>query len=293
MTDRQLDFFIPSIADPPLRDQLDLMDLPLLSLAKTKRTKPIEFRRVTTKGEVRATVTSGPGGIATIQDYDVLIWATSHIMAAKQAGLATAAKIDGASAYEILKFTGRSTGPRAYGLLWSAIDRLVDTTIRTSVRTERGGRDAVFHWLERADKTVNAAGKVTGLSITLPQWLYQGIENNNVLSISADYFNLTGGLERWLYRLTRKRAGNQRAGWNFTFGELYDRSGSAQKPKEFARDLRKIIERDGLPDYHLEGFEGQRGDACLHAVRRTLLPSSHPAHDFRLLTGKKRTRPAF
>ena len=194
MTDRQLDFFIPSIADPPLRDQLDLMDLPLLSLAKTKRTKPIEFRRVTTKGEVRATVTSGPGGIATIQDYDVLIWATSHIMAAKQAGLATAAKIDGASAYEILKFTGRSTGPRAYGLLWSAIDRLVDTTIRTSVRTERGGRDAVFHWLERADKTVNAAGKVTGLSITLPQWLYQGIENNNVLSISADYFNLPAGL---------------------------------------------------------------------------------------------------
>ena len=44
-------------------------------------------------------------------------------------------------------------------------------------------------------------------------------------------------------------------------------------------------------EYHLEVYQGERGDVCLHAVRRSLLPSDHPATDQNILEGKKRTKP--
>ena len=54
-----------------------------------------------------------------------------------------------------------------------------------------------------------------GMTITLPDWLYQGIvERGGVLRIHEDYFLLTGGIERFLYRVARKHAGMQPDGWS-------------------------------------------------------------------------------
>jgi hypothetical protein len=38
-----------------------------------------------------------------------------------------------------------------------------------------------------------------------------------VLTIDPAYFRLTGGIERWLYRLVRKHGGKQPGGWQFDF----------------------------------------------------------------------------
>ena len=52
----------------------------------------------------------------------------------------------------------------------------------------------------------------------LPDWFYAGvIEEALVLTIDPAYFRLTGGIERWLYRLVRKHGGRQRRGWQFDF----------------------------------------------------------------------------
>src|SRR5437588_13110247 len=41
--------------------------------------------------------------------------------------------------------------------------------------------------------------------IELPPWLYNAIlRQREILAVHPDYFKLTGGLERWLYRLARK-----------------------------------------------------------------------------------------
>ena len=50
----------------------------------------------------------------------------------------------------------------------------------------------------------------SGLELILPDWFYAGVLNEAlVLTIDRAYFDLTGGLERWLYRLVRKHGGRQ------------------------------------------------------------------------------------
>ena len=62
-----------------------------------------------------------------------------------------------------------------------------------------------------------------------------------VLTIDPAYFSLTGGLERWLYRLVRKHAGRQRGGWRFDFRHLHVKSASLSPFKRFAFELRDIV----------------------------------------------------
>jgi len=72
-----------------------------------------------------------------------------------------------------------------------------------------------------------------------------------VLTIDRAYFALTGGLERWLYRLVRKHGGHQKGGWSFDLPHLHAKSGSLSPLKHFAFDLREIVRRRALPGYAL------------------------------------------
>ena len=88
------------------------------------------------------------------------------------------------------------------------------------------------------------------MTITLSDWVYEGIMGErSLLTMHQDYFLLTGGLERALYRIARKHAGNQKGGWTCRVEVLRDKTGSDSKPKEFNRMLRKVVEADQLPDY--------------------------------------------
>jgi plasmid replication initiation protein len=92
-----------------------------------------------------------------------------------------------------------------------------------------------------------------GMTITLSDWVYEGIVGErSLLTMHQDYFLLTGGLERALYRIARKHAGNQQGGWTCRVEVLRDKTGCDSKPKEFNRMLRKVMEADQLPDYALE-----------------------------------------
>ena len=72
-----------------------------------------------------------------------------------------------------------------------------------------------------------------------------------MLTIDPAYFKLTGGIERWLYRLVRKHGGRQREGWRFDFAYLHRKSGSLARPSDFACDLRALVARQSLPGYVL------------------------------------------
>lgn len=83
-----------------------------------------------------------------------------------------------------------------------------------------------------------------------------------VLTIDPAYFQLTGGIERWLYRLVRKHGGRQPGGWQFDFRHLHRKSGSTAKPYDFACDLRALVARQSLPGYVL-GIERLDGAELL------------------------------
>ena len=82
--------FRPLVTAPPPCDLQMLMAYPFFSLAKTPRFAPIRFQagRVTTR--VAGTLANG---MATIWDADVLIWVTSQIVGARNAGLPTSQRV--------------------------------------------------------------------------------------------------------------------------------------------------------------------------------------------------------
>ena len=80
---------------------------------------------------------------------------------------------------------------------------------------------------------------------------------------------ITGGLERAVYRIARKHAGDQESGWTCRVALLHEKTGSDSAPKEFNRMLRKIVESNELPEYDLSFTRTADGSPAVHFVRRT------------------------
>jgi plasmid replication initiation protein len=244
----QLELFRALPGNLAPRDAQDLMAYPFFSLAKTKRVVPIDFRA----GAISIRVEAVPEhGMATIWDADVLIWAASQIVDARDSGLKTS-RLMAATPYEILTFVGRGTSARDYDRLKAGLDRLQSTTVLTSIRQPAERRRHRFSWINEWKETVDANGRPLGLELILPDWFYTGvIDDALVLTIDRAYFDLTGGLERWLYRLVRKHGGRQEGGWSFDLVHLHAKSGSLSPLKHFAYDVRQIVQRQTLPGYQL------------------------------------------
>lgn len=82
-----------------------------------------------------------------------------------------------------------------------------------------------------------------------------------VLSIDRAYFDITGGRERWLYKVARKHAGGAgEAGFAIALPTLFEKSGAEGQYRRFKFEIARIVERDELPGYRLalETVEGQR-----------------------------------
>ncbi|MNZ15257.1 Replication initiator protein A [compost metagenome] len=246
---RQLDLFRALPGDMAPRDAQDLMAYPFFSLAKSRRTVPIDFNSGGVRVRVEGTLEHG---IATIWDADILIWAASQIVEAQDAGIPTSRWMR-ATPYEILRFIGRGTSLRDYQRLKAALDRLQSTSVATSIRETTGRRLHRFSWINEWKELAAPDGRPLGIELILPDWFYGGVLNQAlVLTIDPAYFRLTGGIERWLYRLVRKHGGRQDDGWQFDFRHLYRKSGSTARYSDFALDLRALVARQSLPGYVLD-----------------------------------------
>ena len=235
-----------------LRDSQDLMAYPFFSLAKSPRMVPIRFDA----GDVSLTVEGVPEhGIATIWDADVLIWAASQIVQARKKGIPPS-RLMVATPYEILRFVHRGTGRSDYLALRAALDRLQSTTVATTLRQRErpdgGRRMHRFSWINEWKESIRPGGRSDGIELILADWFFSGVMDEAlVLTLDPTYFRLSGGIERWLYRLVRKHGGRQPAGWRFQMRHLYLKSGSLQRYRDFAAHVRGLALRQALPGYRL------------------------------------------
>ncbi|WP_230782512.1 replication initiator protein A [Sphingomonas sp. Leaf37] len=258
MTKRQnpnpeFDLFIPLMGDLPLKDQRETMERPFFSLQKRKRVKPIEYS--SPDGETWVKIEAIPAyGMATIWDADILIWAASTLNRMREQGVNDLPRTLKTTSYDLLRAIKRDTSGRAYQELQAALQRLQTTSISTSIRASKRRTKAGFNWLDKWTLEVDPdTDQPRGMTITLSDWVYEGIMGErSLLTMHQDYFLLTGGLERALYRIARKHAGNQKGGWTCRVEVLRDKTGSDSKPKEFNRMLRKVVEADQLPDYAMQ-----------------------------------------
>ncbi|WP_082171637.1 replication initiator protein A [Methylobacterium indicum] len=287
--DSQLELFVSNFVDIVFRDQQDLMENPLCSLGKTPRKDPIKYQ----VGDKFVTVTANSEtGMCTIYDHDVLIWAATQIREAQDRGQETSNRLV-FHPYNLLKSIRRGTSGRDYEDLKAAMRRLVGTMVETNIRADdetlkRGRRNKAsitFNMLQFFGEFNTEDPNDDRWVIVLPDWFYQGVINHRyVLSIDSDYFLLTSGLERWLYRVFRKHAGQQELGWQFTMKQLHTKSGSPQRLSNFALDVRKIIKRlnsddesnKGLPGYQVSLGRNEEGDELVRGVSRSQLAISDP-----------------
>ncbi|APW64218.1 replication initiator protein A [Paludisphaera borealis] len=272
--DHQPDLFAANFADIPIRDQRDTMERPFFSLAKKPRFAPIEYHVGGTWVEVSA---NPKFGLATIWDADILIWASTQVTEAMDRGMAPSRTIQ-FHPHNLLKSIRRPTGGAHYLRLRAALERLTHTAVRTNIRGVGKKKTASFHWLESwTEVTDDQSGETIGMTMTLPDWLFQGIiMKGGVLTIHEDYFLLTGGIERWLYRVARKHAGQQETGWQFTMRQLHEKSGSSSRMSDFALDVRKVVELNSLPEYSAEIHKNGEGEEVVGFLKRDRFSVSDP-----------------
>lgn len=251
----QLDLFLPPMdfSDVALRDYQETMQRPFFSLSKNKRVKPIEYQ--SPDGKVTVHVSANPAyGMATIWDADILIFLASVIQEQKRKQLNDISPTVRIHPGHLLKRIGRSPGGKDYQRLLAALDRLQSTTIKTNIRSEKR-RETVFSWIDSYSHLVDEKeGTSLGMEITMSRWFYEGVlEAENILSINPAYFDLTGGLERVLYRIGRKHAGgNGENGFAISLETLWPKSGSENSYRRFKHDVLKLVRANALPDLHLE-----------------------------------------
>ena len=257
----QFDLFLPYLADLPLRDQREMMERPFFSLAKTKRVKPIDY--TSPDGKLWVNVSSNPQfGMATIWDADILIYCASMLADMQRRGINDIPRTLHIMPYDLLRAIGRPTTGRAYELLGQALDRLVSTTVKTNIRAENR-REATFSWLDGWTQLVDErTERSRGMTLELSNWFWEGVlMKGGVLSIDRAYFNITGGRERWLYRVARKHAGGAgEGGFAISMPTLFEKSGAEGPYRRFKFEIIKIATKNALPGYQLtiEGNEGRK-----------------------------------
>ena len=264
----QFDLFLPYLADLPLRDQREMMERPFFSLAKTKRSKPIDYTSPDRKLWVH--VSANPDyGMATIWDADILIYCASQMADMARRGVNDVPRKLHIMPYDLLRAIDRPTTGRAYELLGQALDRLVSTTIKTNIRAENR-REATFSWLDGWTQLVDEkTERSRGMTLELSNWFWEGVMmNGGVLAIDRAYFSITGGRERWLYRVARKHAGGAgEGGFAISMPVLFEKSGAEGQYRRFKFELLKLAEKNALPGYALSVETARDGEPMLRMTR--------------------------
>lgn len=200
----------------------------------------------------RITITPSVKGLATIWDKDILIYAISQLVGAMNAGRDKLSPIIRLTAYDLLVSTNRHTGGGDYDQLQKAFERLAGTRITTDIRTngvrQREGFGIIDAWKIIEKHPVN--GRMVAIELRLSDWLYNAILGREVLTLSRDYFRLSGGLERRLYELARKHCGHQTK-WTVGIDLLHKKTGSAATLRKFRELLKRTADNDELPDYRI------------------------------------------
>jgi hypothetical protein len=237
---------IVTIDPRDIRDVMELMEVPFVSLSKN-RTAPIIYESPNGKSKVRISC-HPPYHVASI--YFVSSKLQETINFASDIPPRTLI----VSRNELIKAIYRHAGKTTDSEIEAALNRLRSTFIETTIHNEdyryKGGFGFLDNWgyTERKD--------IKEFRITLSEWLYEiTCSKGALLKVHPEYFKITSGLKRFLYRTARKHVGNKNEGWTFSIETLHEKSGSEQELKKFKYDLKKAVKNNDIPGYFLDWVE--------------------------------------
>lgn len=274
--DDQLSLFVPTLYDIGTKDTRSIMDVAVFRLSKKNRRISDVIRYELPDGHVQ--VSSGPAGMASVWDYDLVLMAVSNLTESmnryREGRGEKPGRIFRPHVGDVLKFCRRSDGGKQK-------EDLIETCIRlntTHVAVERtkkakNGRTII---IAEGEPLINrykiikseATGKLEYIEIELADWMYREVvegKNPDVLTVHPDYFLIDPGVGRFVYRLARRAAGRSQAKW--AFQTIYERSGSSGTFKKFTFTLRQLIKTNDLPEYVLAEEAGQSGPLLIMTYR--------------------------
>ena len=285
----QLSFFTPGIYDAPLKDDVNLMDVAPFSLGKSKREGEIRYELkdclITIDGSASA-------GLATVFDYDIFLHMVSSLAETmrqyqldESKGLRPdlPARVYRPNASHILKFCQRSSGGKQYKDLEAALDRLQGTRIKIVNLTDGKRREVLAMPLIQTFKIISktASGNIEVVEIGIPDWVYNGVVRQKgapqILTLNPQYFLISQGIGRYIYRLARKAAGKGEA--RYGMAEVHKRSGSMQALPQFAHKVRQFVAQTRMfpfPDYELVLVTGRREEVLVMRARELDAPLGGP-----------------
>ncbi|MCJ2106632.1 replication initiator protein A [Methylobacterium sp. E-041] len=280
--DSQMSFFVPSIYDAPLKDDVNLMDVAPFSLGKAKRGGEIRYEL---KDCIITIDGSASAGLATVFDYDIFLHMVTSLAEEarryrleQEKGLRTdlPARVYRPSTSHILKFCRRSSGGKQYKDLEAALDRLQGTRIKIVNLTGGSRREVVTMPLIQTFKVISktTTGNIDLVEIGIPDWVYNGVVrekgNPQILTLNPEYFLITQGIGRFIYRLARRAAGKSGTA-RYGMKELHKRSGSTQGLPQFSFQVRQFVVSTRMfpfPDYDLELTTGKREEILIMRERK-------------------------
>lgn len=241
----QGDLFVCDIADAVVKDLLAQLEHPFYSLSKKPETT---IRRYEHNGNWLEIVPSVKG-LATIYDKDILIYCISQIIAKKNRNEPISKRVR-ISARDLLMFTNRGTSGKDYDALCEAFDRLDGTRIRTNIRQGDEEQFNAFGLIDSAAvaRKFGLDGRLLWCEVTLSDWVFNAIGQNDYLTLHRDYFRLRKPLERRVYEIARKHCGKQ-PNWSIGVELLHKKSGSKSPLKHFRYLLKDLARNNHLPDY--------------------------------------------
>ena len=267
----QPDLFIADASFIRSKELTPLMGTNWFSISKNPRFVPIihEYDKYQVEIEARSEY-----GLATIWDNDLLIFLVSQLVNAADNGIKTSPRIQ-FTGYDYFRFLRREwrggiTGKHSYDLLLAALRRLQGTFIKTNIKPtpeiESGGIE--FYWLAHLEHLKLRNDDTVGYEVHIDQKLHDWAVDRdpetgklrNVLTLDPYYFDITGGLERWLYLWARKSAGFQKSGtWTESYSSLREKSGTTRGDRQFRYHLRQILKRNALPGYEISEMWSPKG----------------------------------
>lgn len=243
-----LDFFVLDIADAVPKDDMASMEHPLFSLATKPDMRHLEYRN----GDNVLKIRPSGLGLPTIFDKDILIFTISQLMARKNRG-EPIGDVVRFSARELSIATNRPIGGNHYKRLEDAFARLQGAQFVTNIKSGGKIETRIFSLIDEGGfvRTDDERFRLDYCEVKLSRWLMRGIETDQVVTISHDYFRLRRPLERRLYEIARKHCGSS-SKWQIGLTNLQNKTGSNAPIKRFRHNLREIIRADVTPFYWFE-----------------------------------------
>lgn len=276
----QGELFRCDITNWPLKDDIASMEFPIFSLSKNKDLETREYRR---GNRVVKIIPSGVGA-ATVFDKDLLLYVASQIVEAKNQGKPISRTVVVESC-DFLTGTARGDGRASFERIVDLLDRLRGTTIQTNIQTGGITQTEGFGMIDnykiiserqRMEKQTAERGKgvsrkvsrVLQFSVTISEWLYNGLMEFEVLTMDRAYFHLSSPIDRRLYEIARKHCGEQPM-FKINIDLLMEKLGVKATRAQFRALLRERILADLLPEYRMALDTSAKPDDVLFYTRNT------------------------